>query len=108
MTELIKVENGISVLDAETSRKIAEFERQIKAIEEQEKALKEAIKTEMEQRGIIKLEDEVNGLNITYIGETMKETFNSKQFREDNPDMYDEYVKLSPCKAYIKIKVKEV
>lgn len=105
MNELIKIENGNSLLNAEVSNKIAEFERQIKFIEEQEKALKEAIKEEMEARGISKIEDEINGMTITYIAPTHRETFDSKKFKKDNPDLYDEYVKLSPVKSSIRIKL---
>lgn len=105
MTELIKVEGGNSLLVAEVSNKIAEFERQIKLIEEQEKALKEAIKAEMEARGILKVEDKANGMTITYIAPTMRETFDSKKFKADNPDLYDEYVKFSSVKSSIRIKL---
>ena len=105
MNELIKVENGNSILDMAVSNKIAEFERQIKLIEEQEKALKEAIKAEMEARGILKVEDETNGMTITYIAPTMRETFDSKKFKADKPDLYDEYVRFTSVKSSIRIKL---
>lgn len=106
MNELIRMQNGVSVLDAETSGKIAEFERQIKAIKEAEETLKNAIKAEMEAKGIIKIEDEINGLSITYVSETMRETFDSKKFKAQNPSLYDEYVRFSPVKSSIRIKAK--
>jgi hypothetical protein len=105
MENLIKVENGNSLLNAEVSNQIAEFERAMKAIKEQEEALKEAIRAEMEARGILKIEDETNGMTITYVAPTTRETFDSKKFKADNPDMYDEYVKLSPVKSSIRIKL---
>lgn len=105
MKELIKIENGISLLDADVSNKIAEFERQIKLIKEAEDALKELIKAEMEARGILKVADETNGMTISYVAPTYRETFDSKKFKADNPDMYDEYVKLSPVKSSIRIKL---
>lgn len=105
MTELIRVENGNSILDMAVSNKIAEFERQMKVIKEQEEALKEAIKAEMEARGILKIEDATNGMTITYVAPTSRETFDSKKFKADKPDMYDEYVKLSPVKSSIRIKL---
>lgn len=103
--ELIKRENGISILDAEVSRKIAEFERQLKAIKEQEEKLKTAIIEEMERQGIVKLEDETSGLTINYIAKTYRENFDSKKFRKDHPEMYDEYIKMSSVKSSIRIKV---
>ena len=105
MKELIKIENGISLLDADVSNKIAEFERQIKLIKEAQEALKEAIKAEMEDKCILKVEDETNGMTITYITPTYRETFDSKRFKADKPDMYDEYVKLTPVKASVRIKL---
>ena len=92
MTELIKIENGTSILDMGVSNKIAEFERQMKLIKEQEDALKDAIKAEMEARGILKVEDATNGMTISYIAQTTRETFDSKKFKAEKPDVYDEYV----------------
>lgn len=105
MTDLIKIENGISILDAETSKKIADFEWAIKKLKEQEEELKEAIRAEMEAKGILKIEDETTGMTITYVAPTTRETFDNKKFKADNPDMYDEYVKLSPVKSSIRIKL---
>ena len=105
MDSLITIRDGIAVLDAETASRIAEFERTIKSIKEQEDALKEAIRAEMEARGILKVEDKTNGMTITYIAPTTRETFDSKKFKADKPDLYDEYVKLSPVKSSIRIKL---
>ena len=105
MNDLIKIENGISILDLETSNKIAEFERAMQAIKEQEEALKEAIKAEMENKGILSIKDETNGMTISYVSPSNRETFDSKKFKADNPDLYDEYVKFSPVKSSIRIKL---
>lgn len=102
--DLIKVENGLSILDAETSQKIADFEKSIKDMQEKEKALKEAILEEMKQKNIIKID--TPELSITYVDETYKESFDSKLFKEQNPDLYDAYVKMSPVKASLRLKVK--
>ena len=102
---LIKFANGNSILDIETSNTIAYFERKLKEIKEQEENLKEAIKAEMEAKGILKIEDETNGMTITYVAPTTREAFDSKQFKKDNPDLYDEYVKISPVKSSIRIKL---
>lgn len=105
MKEIIKIENGNSLLDTDVSNKIAEFERQIKLIKEAEDALKEAIKEEMEAKGILKVEDVTNGMTITYIAPYDRESFDNKKFKADNPDMYDEYVKFTPVKSSIRIKI---
>lgn len=102
--ELIKVENGLSILDPETSQNIAEFEKAIKDMQEKEKALKEAILEEMKQKKIIKLD--TPEIAITYVDETYKETFDTKLFKEQNPDLYDAFVKISVVKPSLRLKVK--
>ena len=103
--ELIKYENGTALLDAEVSAKIAAFERQVKEINHQESELKKAILEEMEAKNILKLETEE--LAITYIASSYRETFDSKSFRKDKPDIYDEYVKISPVKSSVRVKVRD-
>lgn len=102
--ELIKVENEIGILDTEVSKKVAEFEKALKEIKEKEEELKQNILTEMENKNILKLE--TDDLMITYIATVERETFDIKRFREDYPDLYDEYVKFSPIKSSIRVKVK--
>lgn len=102
--ELIKVENDLTILDLEVSNKIAEFERQLKTIKEQEDELKKAILEEMEAKNIIKVESD--DLMISYIAPTDRETFDSKKFKAENQDLYDEYIKMTPVKSSIRIKVK--
>jgi regulator of replication initiation timing len=102
--ELIKVENDIAQLNTEVSKKIAEFEKKIKEIKEQEDFIKQNILEEMEKKNLIKIE--TDDIAITYVAPTDRETFDSKTFRQNYSDLYDEYVKLSPVKSCIKIKVK--
>lgn len=104
MNDLITIKDGTALLDVETSAKIAEFERKMKEIKEAEDALKQGILKEMEQKGILKVETEE--MTISYIAPTDRETFDSKRFKFDHPDMFDEYVKLSPVKASVRIKIK--
>ena len=104
MNELIRMENQMPLLSAEIAQQIVEIERQAKLIEEKQKSLKKAILDEMEAKGIIKVE--TDDLAITYVQPTDREDFDKKQFRSDNPDLYDEYIRMTPVKASIRIKVK--
>lgn len=107
MDGIIKFENG--KLAQQTVDYITAVEKQMKALKEQYDAFKDNLKKAMEQNGLIKIESELpNGekIRINYIAETTKETFDSKKFGEDFPDLYDEYVKFSNAKAYVKISVK--
>ena len=101
---MITIFENNALLDPETSSMIAEYERKMRALKEQEEELKNAIKAEMEEKGIIKIE--TDDVVISYIASTDRETFDSKALKKDNPDLYDEYVKMSPVKASIRIKLR--
>lgn len=104
MNELIRIRDGAVLLDPNTSREIAEFERRMKEIKEAEDKLKQEILAEMEEKNILKID--TSDVTISYIASTDRETFDSKAFRTDHADLYDEYVKLSPVRASVRIKVK--
>lgn len=71
--ELITIDDGTPILREEIAAQIAEFERQVKYIEEQEKTLKKMILSEMESKGIIKID--TPELAITYVAPTDRERF---------------------------------
>ena len=102
--ELIKIKNNEINLNEETSKKLAEFELKIKEIKEQEDKIKQSILKEMEEKNIIKIE--TDDVMISYVAPTDRETFDSKLFREEYSALYDEYVKITPVKSSIRIKVK--
>ena len=102
---LIRMEDNNAVLMPSASAMLAEFERQAKQIKAKQDELKQRILAEMEEHGILKID--TDELTITYVAETSRETFDSKAFRKDNPDLYDEYVKISTVSASVRMKVKE-
>lgn len=101
---LIRFEGDNPVLVSEISARIAEFEKQVKLIKEKEDELKQAILSEMEAHGIIKLA--TPELLISYVAPTDRETLDSKTLKTELPDIYDAYVKITPVKSSIRIKVK--
>lgn len=106
MGQLIVVNDGVATLNAGVASAIAQFEAEMKRLKAQEEELKVAILREMEEHGLIKID--TPELTLTYVGETMRETFDTKRFKAENRDVYDEYVKLSPVKASVRVKVKDV
>ena len=102
--DLITLNNDVAILDVEVSKKIAEFERQVKEIKAKEDELKQAILAEMESKNIIKLD--TDALAITYVAPTTRETLDSKALKEELPDIYDTYVKISDVKASVRLKLK--
>ena len=104
MDKLIRIEQGTALIEPSVSFALAEFKRQVEEIKAKEDALKQRILEEMESNGILKIE--TDELIINYIAPSTKEKFDGKAFREDNPDLYDNYVTINPCKAYVKMTVK--
>lgn len=105
MNSLITMHNGMPLLDAETASKVVEVERMIKVLTEEKDTLRMAIFKAMEESGTIKVE--TDDLIINYIAATDKESFDSKKFRKDHPDLYDEYITMKPVKPTLRITLKE-
>lgn len=102
--ELIKVENGVVVLSDFTSKQLASLEMQIKELKQVQDEIKAEIQREMEEQNIIKLD--TPDVSITYVQPSDRETFDTTKFKKEHADIYDEYVKMSPVKASVRIKVK--
>jgi hypothetical protein len=103
MDELIVYENNTALLNPEVSIKLAEFERMVKEVKEKQDELKQRILEEMESKGILSIKSPE--LTISYVAPTSRETFDSKTFRKDHPDLYDEYVNISLVRSSIRMKV---
>ena len=82
-----------------------EFEKLAKEVEERKKEIRATILHEMEATGTVGIDTEE--LTITYVAPTTSERFDSKKLKKDNPDLYDEYIKISPVKSSIRISIKE-
>lgn len=104
MNALIRMEQGTAILDPETAVKIAEFEKMAKEIKAKEDELKKKILEEMEAENILRLE--TDQLLISYVAGTDRESLDSKALKEELPDIFDTYVKITPVKSSIRIKVK--
>jgi len=107
MNELIVVENGISLINEKEANEIMNLKILKEQIDKKLKDKTEQILEEMENKGILKVSNEIVGLEVTYIAPSDRESFDSKRLREDNPDLYDEYVKISTVKSSIRIKLKD-
>lgn len=101
MNEIILQNNQ---MDVEIEKKIVKIEKQMAKLKAEQDALRKMLLDEMEKRNLIKVE--TDKLVISYVAPTDRESFDSKQFRTDNPDLYDKYVKISPVKSSVRVKVK--
>lgn len=104
MNNIIERKDSDVALSEEVCEKIVSLEKQAKEIKKQQDSMKKEILDAMQKYGVLKLDNEF--LKIAFIPEHDAEKFDSKTFKEENPDIYDSYVKLSKVKPSIRITVK--
>lgn len=90
--EIIKIDKDNYSLP-ETLKSISDFEREIEVLKKQEKEMKETLLKCMEESGTLKLKNE--DLTISFVGETFKDTFDTKAFKEKYPELYKQFTKTS-------------
>ncbi len=105
MNEIVKIENGEIVVAEETINQIIEFNKLKKEVEYQEKVLKEGLMKAMSEKGLKKFI--VNGLSATIRDVTTKKVLDTKRLKEECPDIYEAYSKISEVKASIVLAVSE-
>ena len=88
----------------EVCEKIISLEKQAKEIKKQQDIMKNEILEAMQKHGGLKIDNEL--LKIAFIPEHDAEKCDSKTFKEENPDVYDMYAKISKVKPSIRITVK--
>ena len=94
LEQIYKVENYIK--EIKFSQKKAELEAE---------RLKEELIMAMEKQGVKKFENE--RLRVTYKDEYDKHTFDTKQFKLEQPELYKEYLKKTTVGATVLITIKE-
>ena len=104
MNNIIERTGSDVMFSEEVCEKIISLEKQAKEIKKQQDSMKNEILDAMQKYGVFKIENEM--LKIAYIPEHDAEKFDSKAFKEENPDIYDSYVKMSKVKPSIRITVK--
>ena len=98
-------QDGVLMKLTDIEHTIIEIKTRLAQAEEQKKSLTEALYQEMDARGVYKLDSPT--LSITRIADTTAETFDSKSFRADHPELYGKYLRETQRKGYIKITLKQ-
>lgn len=89
-------------------KQLRELANAKKSLEEQEKKIKDDLTFAMELNGITSIANDY--VVISHIAETESVALDTKAFRQDDPDLYNEvmnkYNKRTKKKAYVRITVK--
>ena len=104
MNDLIeKKEDNYQLTDTIISE-LRLIDKEEKELKDKKEKIREILLKEMEDKNILKLENE--NISITYKAPTERETFRTKDFKKDLPDLYDTYVEFTPVKSSLLIKIK--
>ena len=104
MNNIIERNGSDVTFSKEVCERIISLEKQAKEIKKQQDIMKNEILDAMQKYGVLKFENEF--LKIAFIPEHDVEKFDSKTFKEENPDVYDLYAKITKVKPSIRITVK--
>ena len=104
MNNIIQRTGSDVTFSEEVCERIISLEKQAKEIKKQQDDMKSEILDAMQKYGVLKFDNEF--LKIAFIPEHDVEKFDSNKFKEENPDVYDLYAKISKVKPSIRITVK--
>lgn len=89
----------------EAQKIIEKCELELKAAQDNAKAVREAIIEAMKYNGVPKYEDDK--IVITYIAPTTSQVIDSKRLKEEQPELYNKYIKVTQKSESVRIKLKK-
>lgn len=102
MNSLVEIKNNKISVAEETIKKIRDLEEVRLEAETLMKELKEELLEKMESNGIQE-SFETNGLKVTYKKASTRNSLDSKKLKEEQPSIYEKYLKESPVKSSISL-----
>lgn len=102
--ELAQTTESVLLQLKDASSLIGNLKAQLKLAEETEKALKQHLIAEMEKGALKSLENDF--VKVTYVAPSERESIDKDALKEKYPAIYEEYRKVSPVAANVRIKIK--
>lgn len=106
MNDLVRFEDGQMVIADEAVKQIVKFERGASKINMLKENIREQALAKMEELGIDKYVSPDGSLAINYFPERTSKRLDSTKLKKELPDIYEEYLKDSTTKSYVKLTVK--
>ncbi len=106
MNDLVRFEDGQMVIADEVVKQIVKFERGALKINMLKENIREQALAKMEKLGIDKYVSPDGSLVINYFPEKTSKRLDSTKLKKELPDIYEEYLKDSTTKSYVKLTVK--
>lgn len=106
MNEMIREENNEIVLAEEVMKELKKFQKAKLKMDLMQEELKEKFKYAMEEHGIDKWVSPDGTIVVNYISETTSKRLDQKKLKEEYEDIYNECLKDSTTKSYVKMVIK--
>ena len=106
MNDLVRLEDGQMIIADEAVKQIVKFERGALKINMLKENIREQALAKMEELGIDKYVSHDGSLTINYFPERTSKRLDSTKLKKELPDIYEEYLKDSTTKSYVKLTVK--
>ena len=104
--DLVANNQEILLIEKEVSKRIAVFEDNLKQLKAKEAQIKDAIKQAMEKNNVKKFENDL--VSITYIAEMQRKILDTVKLKENEPQIFEKYLKVSNVGSSIRILIKKV
>lgn len=106
MNEMTKFENGEIVVAEEVIKELKKFQKAKLKMDLMQEQLKEEIKNAMEKYEKDKWISPDGTIVVNYIPETISKRLDQKKLKEEQQEIYNQYLKDTTTKSYVKLVVK--
>lgn len=105
MLDMIKIENDEIVISENIVQQIKFFEEERARMELKKELLKKELLEAMKKYNISSWQTNDGIIKAVYRGPSKRVTFNTKDFKKEFPDLYDEYSKESDVKESLALTI---
>lgn len=106
MDKMIKYENDNIVIAEEVVKELKKFQKAKLKMDLMQEELKEQLKNAMEKYGKDKWISPDGTIVVNYIPETISKRLDQKRLKEEQENIYNQYLKNTTTKSYVKLVVK--
>lgn len=92
-------------IEVAITKQVKKFQDELATLKAKDAELRSAIKDAMEKNDVKKFENDY--VVITYISPSVRMGLDIAKIKEEEPEVYKKYLKRSPIKSSIRLKVKE-
>ena len=104
MNNIVEIKNGQIEISKEFTKQYKEFLKLQLEMDLKMKEVKNKVKEAMEENNILSFEDD--NLVMTYRKGTTRKTVDSKRLKEELPDIFEDYQKVSNVASSVIVEVK--